>query len=186
MYLSPGLLGQDDNFDKLSALWEQLQMCTIETADPALDLMTFAGNAYYFAIIMVEPKIESKKAVPKYTNSKATQTVSGFLVRFSNMRLITVRSQLLVNSGHFNLEFPQHPLRRHPNIPILLHNLQPASRLTGAYHLMMPTNGLYPMMPRIMNPHIMTNGSLQRLTKQLGWSISPSPRVHPFAVHLES
>ncbi|KAF9493054.1 hypothetical protein BDN71DRAFT_1450754 [Pleurotus eryngii] len=74
VYLSPGLLGQDDNFDKLSALWEQLQLCTVETADPALDLMTFVGNAYYFAIIMVESKIESKKAVRKFSNSKATQT----------------------------------------------------------------------------------------------------------------
>ncbi|KDQ22395.1 hypothetical protein PLEOSDRAFT_1109506 [Pleurotus ostreatus PC15] len=74
MCLSPGLLGQDDNFDKLSALWEQLQMCTIETADPALDLMTFAENAYYFAIIMLESKTEVKKAVSWYTYSQAMQT----------------------------------------------------------------------------------------------------------------
>ncbi|KAF4563809.1 hypothetical protein EYR36_003051 [Pleurotus pulmonarius] len=75
MYLSPGLLGQDDNFDKLSALWEQLQMYTIETADPALDLMTFVGNAHYFAVIMLEcrPKTEKQKAVSNYTDPKTSQ-----------------------------------------------------------------------------------------------------------------
>ncbi|KAF4581283.1 hypothetical protein EYR40_002869 [Pleurotus pulmonarius] len=84
MYLSSGLLGQDDNFDKLSALWEQLQMCTIETADPALDLMTFAGNAYYFGVIMVKSKMEEKKDGPRYTNSRSMQIPSAPSTSFAS------------------------------------------------------------------------------------------------------
>ncbi|KAF9457546.1 hypothetical protein BDZ94DRAFT_202162 [Collybia nuda] len=49
--LSMGLEGQDDNLDILSRLFEQLQVATVETADPHLDLITFATSAYYFAVI---------------------------------------------------------------------------------------------------------------------------------------
>lgn len=112
MYLSSGLLGQDDNFDKLSALWEQLQMCTIETADPALDLMTFAGNAHYFGVIMLKSKTEEKKDGPRYTNSRSMQIVGGFFIRSSYTRLINVRS----------LARPRHPLRLHLRLSILLGN----------------------------------------------------------------
>lgn len=50
--LSDGLEGQDDNLDILFPLFEQLQLATVEAADPHLDLITFATSAYYFGVII--------------------------------------------------------------------------------------------------------------------------------------
>ncbi|KAG6836732.1 hypothetical protein H0H93_004138 [Arthromyces matolae] len=52
LYLSPRLYGQDERLDQLSDLFEQLQLATVETSDPALDLLTFSERAFYFAVIM--------------------------------------------------------------------------------------------------------------------------------------
>lgn len=49
--LSEGLQGQDDNLHILFPLFEQLQLATVEAADPHLDLITFAESAYYFGVI---------------------------------------------------------------------------------------------------------------------------------------
>lgn len=49
--LLDGLEGQDDNLDTLFPLFEQLQLATVEAADPHLDLITFATSAYYFGVI---------------------------------------------------------------------------------------------------------------------------------------
>jgi hypothetical protein len=53
--LSPGLHDQDDNIDFLVGLFEKLQLATVETADPHLDLFTFVQSTYYFAVILERP-----------------------------------------------------------------------------------------------------------------------------------
>lgn len=64
LYLSRGLSGQDERFDYLLGLFEQLQLATVETCNPALDIMTFAEVAYYFAVIMKKnPRHEEKTKV---------------------------------------------------------------------------------------------------------------------------
>jgi hypothetical protein len=50
--LSRGLVGQDDNIDDLTNLFEQLQLVTVEAAGLELDLITFAESAHYFAVIL--------------------------------------------------------------------------------------------------------------------------------------
>lgn len=71
--LLDGLEGQDDNLDVLFPLFEQLQLATVEAADPHLDLITFATSAYYFGIITEhyipptpapEPPGDNKKVRP--------------------------------------------------------------------------------------------------------------------------
>lgn len=52
IWLSEGLVGQDERLDELFALFEQLQLATVDAANPALDLLTFAQSAFYFAVIM--------------------------------------------------------------------------------------------------------------------------------------
>lgn len=51
--ISNGLEGHDDNLDVLSTLFEQLQLATLEAADPHTDLITFAtsSSVYYFGVI---------------------------------------------------------------------------------------------------------------------------------------
>ena len=58
VFLSERLVGQDSRLDHLLNLFEPLQLATVETCDPALDLLTFAQTAFYFAVIL-------KKTPPK-------------------------------------------------------------------------------------------------------------------------
>ncbi|KAG6876684.1 hypothetical protein C0993_001232 [Termitomyces sp. T159_Od127] len=61
LYLSKGLSGQDDRFDYLTRLFEELQLATVETCNPHLDMATFAEDAYYFAVIMKSKNLKQEK-----------------------------------------------------------------------------------------------------------------------------
>ncbi|KAK1226858.1 hypothetical protein PQX77_010162 [Marasmius sp. AFHP31] len=52
--LHPGLVGQDANLDLLMALYEQLQVGSVETAHED-NFLLFVENAYYFAVIHKAP-----------------------------------------------------------------------------------------------------------------------------------
>ncbi|KAG5716208.1 hypothetical protein E4T56_gene10748 [Termitomyces sp. T112] len=52
VFLSERLVGQDERLDHLVNLFEMLQLATVETCNPTLDLLTFVQSAYYFAVIM--------------------------------------------------------------------------------------------------------------------------------------
>ncbi|KAG6807340.1 hypothetical protein H0H92_007958 [Tricholoma furcatifolium] len=73
IYLSSRLGGQHGCIDKLSLLFEQLQLVTIEASDPCLDLLAFAEEAYYFAVIMKEIKSPSPEEDPM-TQAQAQKT----------------------------------------------------------------------------------------------------------------
>ncbi|KAJ7048495.1 hypothetical protein C8F01DRAFT_92765 [Mycena amicta] len=66
-----GLNGQDDNFDKLSLLWEQLQLSAYEPASqPEADLVSFAQSAPFFGLIAVRPA--TSKLTPSEPVAKKT------------------------------------------------------------------------------------------------------------------
>ncbi|KAG6833057.1 hypothetical protein H0H87_012068 [Tephrocybe sp. NHM501043] len=74
IYLSARLVGQDDHLDKLFSLFEQLQLATVETCRPDLDLLTFSETAVYFAAIIkkglrVEPLTQPASPTSKYEPS---------------------------------------------------------------------------------------------------------------------
>ncbi|TFK41631.1 hypothetical protein BDQ12DRAFT_570835, partial [Crucibulum laeve] len=52
VFLIPGIEGQDDNYDLLCGMFEQLQVATVEAANPELDLITFASGAHYLGVIV--------------------------------------------------------------------------------------------------------------------------------------
>lgn len=54
VYLTQGLQGRDDQIDLLVDLFEQSQMVTVETANPMLDLISFAQDCTEFWVIDVE------------------------------------------------------------------------------------------------------------------------------------
>lgn len=67
--ISDGLEGQDDNFESLMTLWEDLQLSSFEVAaqQPSMDVISFAHAAFFFGVITrVAPTAdESKEAVPE-------------------------------------------------------------------------------------------------------------------------
>lgn len=63
--LSRGLEDQDDNLDSLTILFEKLQLVTVEAADPVMDLITFAHNVYYFAVIIERSVTVTRSAQPE-------------------------------------------------------------------------------------------------------------------------
>lgn len=52
--LSNGLEGFDESLQLLIPYFEQLQLVSVEAANPALDLLTFAYSAHYFGVITLE------------------------------------------------------------------------------------------------------------------------------------
>jgi hypothetical protein len=64
--ISRGLEGQDGNLDALSALFEELQLLTVDASNPELDLITFAHSAHYFGVITeVDEVAQQRCAVPE-------------------------------------------------------------------------------------------------------------------------
>lgn len=64
--ISRGLEGQDDNLDTLNALFEELQLLTVDASNPELDLITFAHSAYYFGVITeVDEPAQRRCAAPE-------------------------------------------------------------------------------------------------------------------------
>ncbi|EAU81447.2 hypothetical protein CC1G_05277 [Coprinopsis cinerea okayama7 len=53
--ISQGLEGRDEDLDTLTSLFEELQMCSADVANPELDLLTFATMAQYFGVITEVP-----------------------------------------------------------------------------------------------------------------------------------
>lgn len=80
--LSEGLQGQDDNLDILIALWEQLQLATVDAAHPELDLLTFAQSASYFAIILKAPERPAGGELPT-TGAGPTNPMQTVCILFS-------------------------------------------------------------------------------------------------------
>ena len=70
--LSEGLDGQDDNIDLLGKLFEELQLATVEAADPSLDFITFAHSAHYFAVILETPAPPKQEEDGKDNNGVRT------------------------------------------------------------------------------------------------------------------
>ncbi|KAF8067852.1 hypothetical protein FPV67DRAFT_1161823 [Lyophyllum atratum] len=64
VYLADKLQAQDGRLDQLFNLFEKLQVATVETSHPELDLITFSEMAYYFGVIM-------KKRTAQSTSAKA-------------------------------------------------------------------------------------------------------------------
>ncbi|TFK71912.1 hypothetical protein BDN72DRAFT_957766 [Pluteus cervinus] len=63
IYLSKGLLGQDDNWDILERIWEtRLQFSTLETVNPTLDLLTFSQSVPYFGVIFAASALPQPEA----------------------------------------------------------------------------------------------------------------------------
>ncbi|KAJ7770464.1 hypothetical protein B0H16DRAFT_1306923 [Mycena metata] len=67
--ISDGLEGQDDNFESLMTLWEDLQLSSFEVAaqQPSMDVISFAHAAFFFGVItrVAPTSDESKEAVPE-------------------------------------------------------------------------------------------------------------------------
>ncbi|KAJ7695390.1 hypothetical protein B0H17DRAFT_1329599 [Mycena rosella] len=62
--VSDGLEGQDDHFEKISALWEELQLCAVDiAANPECDVLSFSQSAFYLGVITVILNVE-KNGVP--------------------------------------------------------------------------------------------------------------------------
>ncbi|KAH6909624.1 hypothetical protein BKA70DRAFT_1102500, partial [Coprinopsis sp. MPI-PUGE-AT-0042] len=62
-----GLEGFDEDLDTLTSIYEELQLCSGDIANPELDLLTFASGAHYFGVlteyeIYTPPKEEEKSA----------------------------------------------------------------------------------------------------------------------------
>ncbi|KAJ7207189.1 hypothetical protein GGX14DRAFT_456513 [Mycena pura] len=64
-----GLQDQDDNFEALTTLWADLQLCAVEPAsEPECDLLSFAQTAFFFGVISA--KDESRKpAAPTHADA---------------------------------------------------------------------------------------------------------------------
>jgi hypothetical protein len=75
--LSEGLVDQDDNIDALLNLFEQLQLATVEAADPGIDMITFAQSAHYFAVILEGPTKASIKDEDQCSATHADQSSAG-------------------------------------------------------------------------------------------------------------
>ncbi|KAJ7039755.1 hypothetical protein C8F04DRAFT_1084706 [Mycena alexandri] len=62
--ISDGLEGQDDNFETVMTLWEDLQLSSFEVAaqQPSMDFISFAQTAFFFGVITRAPASESKEA----------------------------------------------------------------------------------------------------------------------------
>ncbi|KAJ7695355.1 hypothetical protein B0H17DRAFT_1055683, partial [Mycena rosella] len=57
--VSDGLEGQDDHFEKISALWEELQLCAVDiAANPECDVLSFSQSAFYLGVITVISNVE--------------------------------------------------------------------------------------------------------------------------------
>lgn len=59
-----GLDGQDENLDDLTFLYEELQLLTVDAADPCEDIIAFAHKTHYFGIISLKPKPVDESAKP--------------------------------------------------------------------------------------------------------------------------
>ncbi|KAL0958146.1 hypothetical protein HGRIS_000313 [Hohenbuehelia grisea] len=53
--LQEGLIGMDGHIEKLTTLWEELQLCSVDVAHPSLDLLTFAETCFYLGVISLKP-----------------------------------------------------------------------------------------------------------------------------------
>lgn len=73
VYLSNKLVGQDDHITQLIDLFEQLQLATVETCHPNLDIFTFSEKVPYFAVIIKrQPQSKSPKPSAASTRPKAS------------------------------------------------------------------------------------------------------------------
>ncbi|EDR09523.1 uncharacterized protein LACBIDRAFT_318670 [Laccaria bicolor S238N-H82] len=70
--ISRGLQGQDDNLDALSALFEQLQLLTVDASNPELDLITFAHSAYFFGVITEVDELTQRKCAAPESDQEST------------------------------------------------------------------------------------------------------------------
>ena len=70
--VSRGLKGQDDNLDVLSALFEQLQLLTVDASNPELDLITFAHSAYYFGVITEVDELAQRRCAAPESDQEST------------------------------------------------------------------------------------------------------------------
>ncbi|TRM60441.1 hypothetical protein BD626DRAFT_538846 [Schizophyllum amplum] len=72
--LSDRLVGQDDRLDALFTLWETAQLsCADIAARPNADLISFAHDAAYFAVVDVKEE-ESKPVAPKAPSVSSAQS----------------------------------------------------------------------------------------------------------------
>lgn len=54
--VSAGLEGQDDHFETLMSLWEDLQLCSLDAAaQPQCDFLSFAQSAFFLGIVTLNP-----------------------------------------------------------------------------------------------------------------------------------
>ncbi|KAG6875405.1 hypothetical protein C0992_003999 [Termitomyces sp. T32_za158] len=121
LYLSKGLSGQDERFDYLLDLFEQLQLATVETCNPDMDLASFAQTAYYFAVIMRRKRERDLKR----KTSSSSDYQGGVPVEITFPSLSMVRDEAiglvyLVNSADSAAD---HLHDRELNIGIILESL---------------------------------------------------------------
>jgi hypothetical protein len=70
--ISRGLKGQDGNLDALSALFEELQLLTVDTSNPELDLITFAHSAYFFGVITEVDEVAQQRCAAPESDREST------------------------------------------------------------------------------------------------------------------
>ncbi|KAG6853330.1 hypothetical protein C0991_005207 [Blastosporella zonata] len=86
-YFSDRLAGQDDRLDKLSTLFEQLQLATVETSQPTLDLLTFSETAFFFSVIIKKPTLTGLvPTVPSSSIAKNKKPKLSIPNRYRNKR----------------------------------------------------------------------------------------------------
>jgi len=59
--LSPGLNDQDTRLDVLQEHFWMLQNCTVECANPDVDLLTFALSTHSFSVVMMSERVVSER-----------------------------------------------------------------------------------------------------------------------------
>jgi hypothetical protein len=68
-----GLEGFDEDLDTLISIYEELQLCSGDIANPELDLLTFASGAHYFGVLteyeIHPPPKEDKKSAEEQDDS---------------------------------------------------------------------------------------------------------------------
>jgi len=69
--LSPGLDGQDERLDVLQEHYSMLQKCTVDCANPDIDLLTFALSTHSFSVVMMTERTVCEPLPDKPNDSEA-------------------------------------------------------------------------------------------------------------------
>ncbi|KAJ7487797.1 hypothetical protein FB451DRAFT_1390784 [Mycena latifolia] len=77
--ISDGLQGQDDHFETLMSLWEELQLCSLDSAvHPECDLLSFSQSAFLLGVITLNKDPDPFKVAPLNLDSSVWTPVTPY------------------------------------------------------------------------------------------------------------